>query len=116
MTTRENTGSRNETLVDALTAAALVAVGAGAFVLGLMTTLNEASSGLNDFLRFNDRVGPLSGKTIIAAVAYFGSLIVLALVWRGRQITLRPVLWATVALLFLGLVGTFPTFFEAFAD
>jgi hypothetical protein len=36
--------------------------------------------------------------------------------WRGRDLAWRSVLIATIVLLALGFVGTFPTFFEAFAD
>src|ERR671910_899104 len=54
-------------------AAAVLATGIGAFVLGLLTTLNEASTGVHDFLEFDEDVGPLSGKTIIAVIAYLGS-------------------------------------------
>jgi len=116
MTTVESTDTPTESRIDGVAAAALVAAGVGAFVLGVMTTFNEISSGLNDFLRFNDRVGPLSGKTIIAAIGYFASLIVLSLVWRGRQLNLKPILWTAGVLLVLGFIGTFPTFFELFAD
>jgi len=97
-------------------AAVVLASGVGTFVLGLFTTLNEASSGMNDFLRFSDEVGPLSGKTVIAAGAFFVAWAVLGFMWRGREISWRPVLSATVVLLALGFLGTFPTFFEAFAD
>jgi hypothetical protein len=41
---------------------------------------------------------------------------VLGFMWRGREVAWRPVLIATVVLLALGILGTFPTFFEAFAD
>jgi hypothetical protein len=41
---------------------------------------------------------------------------VLGYIWRGREVAWRPVLIATVVLLGLGFLGTFPTFFEAFAD
>lgn len=112
----ETTEPARETRIDGVAAAALIAAGVGAFVLGLMTTLNEASSGINDFLQFNDRVGPLSGKTVIATIAYVVSLIGLGLVWRGRQLALRLILLIAVVLLLLGLLGTFPPFFEAFAD
>jgi fluoride ion exporter CrcB/FEX len=97
-------------------AAAVLAAGIGTFVLGLFTTLNEASTDINDFLRFSDDVGPLSGKTIIAAAAFFVSWAILGYLWREREIAWRPVLTATVVLLALGFLGTFPTFFEAFAD
>ncbi|HLF68914.1 MAG TPA: hypothetical protein VI503_06165 [Gaiellaceae bacterium] len=97
-------------------AAVVLASGIGTFVLGLVTTLNEASSGVNDFLRFTDDVGPLSGKTIIATAAFFVAWAILGYLWRGREVAWRPVLIATVVLLALGFLGTFPTFFEAFAD
>jgi hypothetical protein len=116
MSSAEISDQGSDVRIDGLAAAALVAAGFGAFVLGLLTTLNEASSGTSDFLRFNDDVGPLSGKTIIAVIGYFGALIALGAIWRRRQIGLRPALWTGVVLLALGLLGTFPTFFEAFAD
>jgi hypothetical protein len=115
MSTTRISGPTSETHIEGLAAAALLAAGSGAFVLGLLTTLAEASTGIKDFLQFNDRVGPLSGKTILAAIAYFGALLVFAVLFRGRQLTLRPVLGAVAILLILGLVGTFPTFFQAFA-
>ena len=115
MTTVETTDVQ-DTRIDGLAAAALLAAGFGAFVLGFLTTINEASTGVHDFLQFNDRVGPLSGKTILAAIAYFGSLLVFALVWRGRQLALRPVLIVAGVLLLLGFLGTFPIFFQAFAS
>jgi hypothetical protein len=97
-------------------AAVVLAAGIGAFVLGLMTTLNEASSGINDFLRMSSEVGPLSGKTIIGAAAFFVAWAALGILWRARDVAWRGVLIATVVLLALGFLGTFPTFFEAFAD
>jgi hypothetical protein len=97
-------------------AAVVLAAGVGTFVLGLFTTLNEASTGINDFLRFSDDVGPLSGKTIIAGAAFFVSWAILGYLWRRREVAWRPVLTATIVLLALGYLGTFPTFFEAFAD
>ncbi|MGH2779172.1 MAG: hypothetical protein ACRDJB_11070 [Actinomycetota bacterium] len=115
MSTAESSGIARESQIDGLAAAALLAAGLGAFVLGLLTTLAEASTGIKDFLQFNDRVGPLSGKTIFAAIAYFGALLLFGLLFRGRQLALRPVLVVAVVLLLLGLLGTFPTFFQAFA-
>jgi len=97
-------------------AAVILASGVGTFVLGLFTTLNEASSDINDFLGFSDDVGPLSGKTIIATAAFAVAWALLGFMWRGREVAWRPVLIATVVLLALGFLGTFPTFFEAFAD
>jgi hypothetical protein len=97
-------------------AAAVLAAGVGGFVLGLLTTLNEASTGVHDFLAFDEDVGPLSGKTIIAVIAYFASWAVLHGLWRRQNPVLRPILIATVVLIALGVLGTFPTFFQAFAS
>ena len=115
MNTVETTESTRDARIEGMAAAALLAAGVGALVLGLLTTLAEASTGTKDFLQFNDRVGPLSGKTIIAAAVYFGALLVFGLLWRKRELALRPVFIAAVVLLVLGFLGTFPTFFQAFA-
>ena len=97
-------------------AAAVLATGIGVFVLGLLTTLSEASTGIHDFLEFSEDVGPLSGKTILAVVAYGGSWGLLYGLWRRQNPVLRPILIAAAALTVLGMLGTFPTFFQAFAS
>ena len=97
-------------------AAAVLATGFGAAVLGLLTTLSEASTGVHDFLEFDEDVGPLSGKTILAVIAYLASWAVLYGLWRRQNPALRPILIATVVLIALGVLGTFPTFFQAFAS
>lgn len=107
---------RNGASIAGPAAAALVAAGIGAFTLGLFVTLAEASTGIKDFLQFNDRVGPLSGKTIFAAIAYFGSFLVLGVLWKDRQFPLKSIVVVGVVLVALGLLGTFPPFFQAFAS
>ncbi len=97
-------------------AAAVLATGIGTFVLGLLTTLSEASTGIHDFLEFSKDVGPLSGKTILAVAAYFGSWAILHVLWRRQRRDLRPIAIAAAALIVLGILGTFPTFFQAFAS
>lgn len=96
-------------------AAAVLATGIGIFALGLLTTLSEASTGFSDALAWSNDVGPLSGKTILAVIAFFASWAVLHLLWRRQDRPLRPILIAAGVLVVLGIVGTFPTFFEAFA-
>ena len=102
-------------------AAAFLAAGVGAFVLGLMVTLAEASADIKSFLDFSKNygigsgVGPLSGKVIIAVAAYFGSWVVLALALRGREVAFGRVFMVTLILLGLGFALTFPPIFEIFA-
>ena len=101
-------------------AAAFIAAGAGAFVLGLMVTLGEASKDFKDFLDFSKHygigngVGPLSGKVIIAVAAYLVTWIVLAFALRGREIAFGRAFAVTLILLGLGFALTFPPIFEIF--
>jgi hypothetical protein len=97
-------------------AAALLAAGAGALTLGLLTTLAEASTDIRDWLAFYDRVGPLSGKTIIAVGVWLVVWLVLQLTAARRLALTRTVLTAFAVLLALGVLGSFPTFFDLFAD
>ena len=96
-------------------AAALLAAGVGSFVLGLLTTIAEASESFGKSIQYNDRVGPLSGKTLFAAAAFFVVWGALGYLLRDRDLPWRPVLVASAVLIGLGLLGTFPIFFQAFA-
>jgi len=96
-------------------AAAFLAAGFGVLVLGFLTALAEASTAAKDWLQFSSRVGPLSGKTIIAVAAWLAAWAVLSVALRGRDIRPATVYWMTGLMLALGLVGTFPSFFEKFA-
>ena len=119
MTTLEETERTGEATAEepasGPAAAAILAAGIGTLVLGILTTWSEASTGFADALQWNDRVGPLSGKTIISAIAYFGSWGVLHLIWRRSNPQLQRVVMITVLLIALGLIGTFPKFFQQFA-
>jgi len=105
-------------------AAAFLAAGIGAFVLGLTVTLHEAFPPALDQTAFWDfsknfgigsGVGPLSGKVIIGTLAYVVSFVGFGFAWRGREVNLQTVLIASGVLLALGFALTFPPIFEAFA-
>lgn len=96
-------------------AAVLLAAGIGAFALGLVTTLAEASSAFRDRLVLNVGVGPLSGKTVWATAIFLVAWAVLYASFRHRDGLLRSATIAFVILTVLGLLGTFPIFFQAFA-
>ncbi|HET9518748.1 MAG TPA: hypothetical protein VFO77_13595 [Actinoplanes sp.] len=95
--------------------AAIIAGGVGAFALGVFTTLAEASSSVKEFLNFNNPVGPLSGKTTYAVGVWLVAWVILHLVYRNRPTETRPALVVSLVLIALGVLGTFPTFFQAFA-
>ena len=96
-------------------AAVLLATGIGSLVLAILVVWAEASESFADSLAYSDRVGPLSGKTIWAVVAFLVSWAGLHAVLRRREVNLRTVWLITLALLALGLLGTFSPFFELFA-
>lgn len=94
--------------------AALVAAGIGCAALGVVTTLAELSPGLKSILNVYDPVGPLSGKTTVAVIVWLIAWYVLARRWRVRPPVMTSALVATFVLIGVGVVGTFPLFFELF--
>jgi hypothetical protein len=97
-------------------AAAIIAGGVGAAALGVVTTLAEASTGVKDWLQWSDRVGPLSGKTIMAVGVWLVAWAVLHVALRGRPYETRRALVVSLVLIALGVLGTFPTFFQLFGE
>jgi hypothetical protein len=96
--------------------AAILAAGVGALALGLLTTLAEASTTVKDWLQWSDVVGPLSGKVIVTVLVWLVAWILLHLALRRRVYETRYALTIALILIGLGALGTFPTFFLAFAD
>lgn len=96
-------------------AAAILAAGIGSLTLGLLTTLAEANERIKEFLNFYDPVGPLSGKTVGAVAVWLAAWLVLHLVYRGKAVESRRELTISLVLIGLGLLGTFPLFFQVFA-
>jgi hypothetical protein len=96
-------------------AAVFLAAGFGSLVLGILTTWAEASESFAAKLNWHDPVGPLSGKTIVSAGAFFLAWAILAVVWRGKDPSPRVVYVVTGVMVVLGMLGTFPIFFELFA-
>jgi hypothetical protein len=95
-------------------AAAILAGGIGCLALGVLTTLAEASTSVHDWLEFNSDVGPLSGKTIVAVAVWLVSWAVLHVAYRDKPFETRRAFTIALVLIALGVIGTFPTFFQAF--
>jgi hypothetical protein len=103
-------------------AAAMVAAGIGTLVLGIMVVLAEAlgadfRNNVLDFARIygiGSGVGPLSGKVIIAVIAYLISWGILAVLWRRKEISLNRAFIATLVLVAAGFALTFPPIFLLF--
>jgi hypothetical protein len=95
-------------------AAAVLAAGVAAFALGLLSVLAAASTTVTDALTLSERVGETSGLTVFTAAAFLATWAGLALAWRRADPPLLRVAAAAGVLVALGLLGTFPPFFNAF--
>jgi hypothetical protein len=89
-------------------AAAVLAAGMGCFGLGLLAVVADKSAAFKSALIFWKPTGPLSGVTATAIIAWLLMWIVLHLWWRRKEVALRPVVSAALALLALALLLTFP--------
>ncbi|UUU26079.1 hypothetical protein [Streptomyces sp. DSM 40750] len=95
--------------------AAIIAAGIGAAALGLLTTLAEADTSVHDALEWSDSVGPLSGKTTLAVVVWLLAWAVLHMTLRNKPYETVRALVISSVLIALGVLGTFPEFFQLFA-
>jgi hypothetical protein len=75
--------------------------------------LTAASASVSSALTVSDRVGDLSGVTTAVAVVFFAAWVMLAIRWRHADPPLVRVAAVSAVLIALGLLGTFPPFFNA---
>jgi hypothetical protein len=100
---------------DGPVAAMLLATGIGSLVLAILVIVAEANESFATSLAYSERVGPLSGKTIWAVVAFLVSWGGLTALLRKREVDLRTIAIVSAVLIGLALIGTFSPFFELFA-
>jgi len=94
--------------------AAIIAGGIGALALGVVTTLAEVSETIKGWLELSKDVGPLSGKTIFAVVAWLVAWALLHSTMRTTRYETRRAFAIAMVLIVLGVIGTFPMFFQLF--
>jgi hypothetical protein len=94
--------------------AALLAGGIGSAVLGLVTLVYELNdtSAFANALKWSKPVGALSGKSSVGILAFFLSWVILHLVWKGKDTNFARISSIAIALLVVGLLGTFPPVWE----
>ena len=98
-------------------AAAFLAGGIGCFVLGLLVTLAEMPSlvALKNGLNWSNPVGPLSGKTGVAIIAFLVAWAVAHFTMKNKDVNLKTYVIVAGVLTALGFLLTFPPFFDLFA-
>lgn len=94
-------------------AAVVLAAGLASFTLGLLSVLTAISPSISSALTLSDRVGDLSGVTTAAVAVYVASWGALAVWWRRSDPPLMRIAGVAAVLIALGLLGTFPPFFNA---
>ena len=105
---------KNEEIKNGSSAAAILAAGIGLAVTGIVTLTAEAIDAWRAALVWSKPVGALSGKTSLGLIAWIVGWIVFGLLWKGKEVKLRPVLVLSVILAVVGVLFTFPPFFELF--
>ncbi|MFN8629234.1 MAG: hypothetical protein U0838_02625 [Chloroflexota bacterium] len=102
-------------------AAAFLAGGIGSLALGVLVCLNELGGDISKFLAFDKNfglgsgVGPLSGKAIIAVLAFVISWVILHFAFRGKEVAFGRVFTIALVLVAAGFLLTFPPVFDLFA-
>ena len=96
--------------------AALLAGGIGSAAMGLVTLIYEINdkSAFAKSMTWNKAVGGLSGKSMWAIIIFFVSWAVLHYVWRDKETNFARISSIAIALLVVGLLGTFPPVWELF--
>lgn len=92
--------------------AAVLAAGIGALAVGLFVVLNEA--GIFSAPGLYGPAGGVSGRTTFAAATWLIAWGVLHSRWKGRHMDAGRVLNATLVLVGLGLLATFPPLWSVF--
>lgn len=95
-------------------AAVVLAAGLGCFTLGLLSVLAAAGASVSDALTLSERVGDVSGISTVAALVFFAAWAALTAAWRRADPPLVRVAAASGLLIALGMLGTFPPFFNLF--
>jgi len=94
-------------------AAVVLAAGLACFTLGLLSVLTAASADVSDALTLSEHVGDVSGISIAAFIVFFSTWTALTVAWRRADPPLTRIVAMSGALIALGLLGTFPPFFDA---
>lgn len=101
-----------EPALDGAAAAALLAAAIGVFALGLVTSLAAAIEGFKEWLKWDEAVGPLSGKSSLGLIAWLAVWPPLHLSLYRRDGLLLGTAVVAAILIIAGLVLMFPPIFE----
>jgi hypothetical protein len=96
--------------------AALLAGGIGSAAMGLITLIFELNdkSAFAKSMAWNKGVGGLSGKSSLAIIIFFVAWAILHYLWKDKDTDFARISSIAIALLVVGLLGTFPPVWHLF--
>ncbi len=95
-------------------AAAFLSGAIGLFVIGLLTTLSEASHAVGNALNWYDPSGSLVGKTGVGIIVWLIAWFFLNKKWQDEEVNLKSMFTWAIIIAALGFLLTFPPFFSVF--
>jgi hypothetical protein len=106
MATAVHSGSTTVGEANGAAMASVLGAGIGAFAVGLVVMLNEA--GLFAAPTLYGPAGGVTGRTTLATLVWVVAWGLLHASWREREVAPTRVFGVSLALIVLGIVGTFP--------
>jgi uncharacterized membrane protein YdcZ (DUF606 family) len=96
--------------------AALLAGGIGSAAMGMVTLIYEINdkSAFAKSMTWSKAVGGLSGKSMWSIIIFFVSWAILLYIWKDKETDFARISSIAIALLLVGLLGTFPPVWELF--
>ena len=96
--------------------AALLAGGIGSAAMGLITLIYELNdkSAFAKSMAWSKGVGGLSGKSSLAIIIFFVAWAILHYAWKDKDTDFARISSIAIALLVVGLLGTFPPVWHLF--
>lgn len=96
--------------------AALLAGGIGSAAMGLITLIYEINdkSAFAKSMAWNKGVGGLSGKSSLSIIIFFVAWAILHYLWKDKETDFARISSIAIALLIVGLLGTFPPVWHLF--
>jgi hypothetical protein len=96
--------------------AALLAGGIGSAAMGLITLIYEIDdkSAFAKSMTWNKGVGGLSGKSTLSIIIFFVAWAILHYLWKDKDTNFARISSIAIALLIVGLLGTFPPVWHLF--
>ena len=95
--------------------ATLLSAGIGCAAFGVFTMLSECVPAMSRSLNWYNPSGPLSGVATCAVVIWLVAWMILSARWNNRSMTNeRALLIVTLVLVLVGILTTFPPFYDLF--